>query len=114
MPAYKNWRRAWGSILATICTRSCCWLRESGGASSGIVIARGAFNIPRLVEAAVAAGAAVDTYKGVQVLQGKTKGQPSVAFLDSDTVVLGEPANVLAAVDRKATPGPVIPRLPQP
>jgi hypothetical protein len=80
---------------------------QAGGASTGIVMARGTFNVPRILEAALALGATVDTYKDVQILQGKAKGQPSVAFLDASTAILGEPANVRAAIDRKSAPAAI-------
>lgn len=74
------------------------------GSKSGIVLARGTFDVPRIVEAAVASGGTVATYKGVQIVQGKSKQQESVAFPDSTIAIAGDAANVRAAIDRKSAP----------
>jgi hypothetical protein len=72
--------------------------------NSGIILARGTFDVPRIVEAAVASGATVETYKGVQIIQGKPKGQEPLAFPDSTIAIAGDAASVRAAIDRKSAP----------
>lgn len=72
--------------------------------NSGIVLVRGTFDVPRIVEAANANGGTVETYKGVQIIQDKSINQGSVAFPDSTIAVLGNSADVRAAIDRKSAP----------
>jgi hypothetical protein len=73
--------------------------------NSGIVLVRGTFDVPRIVEAATANGGTVETYKGVQIIQDKSiVNQGSVAFPDSTIAILGSPADVRAAIDRKSAP----------
>jgi TonB family protein len=71
------------------------------GSNSGIVLARGTFDIPKILDAARAAGTAIDTYKGVSIVGDK---QGSIAFPDSTLAIAGDAGNVRAAIDRKSAP----------
>jgi len=71
------------------------------GFHSQIVLARGTFDIPKILEAAQASGAAVGTYKGVSMFGDK---QGSIAFPDSTLAIAGDADNVRAAIDRKSAP----------
>lgn len=67
-----------------------------------LFLARGTFDIPRIVEAATAAGADAETYQGVNVIaHGKDL---AIAFPDSTIAIAGEPPLVHAAIDRKSAP----------
>lgn len=79
------------------------------GTHSGVVLVRGAFDVPRIVEAARTDGQTVDTYKGVEVLHKDKQG--SIAFLDSTLAAAGDAADVLAVIDRKLAPSPINPDL---
>ena len=72
------------------------------GRNSGIILARGTFDVPKIVEAAVADGATIETYKGVSII-GKPK-QDAMAFPDSTLAIAGDDAGVRAAIDRKSAP----------
>src|SRR5580658_640339 len=84
-------------------------LREILVASSGqsssaqaIILARGAFDVPKIVEAVTADGATVETYKGVSIV--RRQKQDSLAFLDSTVAIMGDDAIVRAAIDPKTAP----------
>jgi len=72
------------------------------GGGSGIVLARGTFDVPKILEAATADGATIETYKGVPIIQ-KSKLE-SMAFPDSTLAIMGSDADVRAAIDRKSAP----------
>jgi len=72
------------------------------GGGSGIVLARGTFDVPKILEAATADGATIETYKGVPILQ-KSK-LDSMAFPDSTLAIMGSDADVRAVIDRKSAP----------
>lgn len=72
--------------------------------SGGIVIVRGNIDKNRIVEHGKAEGAALSSYKGVEILSGAAKksGQSGgVAFVGPDTLVAGNLTDLQAAVDRK-------------
>ncbi|HSW50656.1 MAG TPA: hypothetical protein VLH09_10800, partial [Bryobacteraceae bacterium] len=69
----------------------------------GLVLLKGAFDPARLSALAQKSGAAVQTYKGVQVMAGKQKTDGWFAFLDSATAALGDAASVRALIDRPAS-----------
>lgn len=71
---------------------------------SGLILLRGTFDVPRIIEAALADGAKVAGYKGVQVIQQKGMTQQAAAFPDSTTAIIGDTASVQAAIDRKSAP----------
>jgi TonB family protein len=64
-------------------------------------LARGTFDIPKILDAARAAGTTIETYKGVSIVGDK---QGSIAFPDSTLAIAGDAGNVRAAIDRKSAP----------
>jgi len=70
--------------------------------NSGIVLARGTFDIPKIMEAGRADGATIETYKGVSIIVRAARG--SLAFPDSTLAIVGSAADVRAAIDRKSAP----------
>jgi len=72
------------------------------GGSSGLVLVRGSFDIPKILEAARADGATTETYKGVTIILRAARG--SMAFPDSTVAIIGDAADVRAAIDRKSAP----------
>ena len=77
---------------------------ESGG-RSGLVLARGTFDVARIIEAALSQGQTAEVYKNVEILSGDPLGKQTLAFLDETLVVAGEPADVRAAIDRRSAAG---------
>jgi TonB family protein len=69
---------------------------------SGIFLARGTFDVPKILEAAKANGATVEAYKDVPIIQ-KSKGD-ALALPDSTLAIAGDVASVRAAIDRISTP----------
>jgi hypothetical protein len=73
----------------------------------GVLLARGVFDPSRIAAYAKQSGTVVQSYNGVQVMQGKQKTDPLIAFLDSSTVVVGDALSVQGVIDRGASgPGP--------
>jgi hypothetical protein len=70
---------------------------------AGLVVARGVFDPATIAAAALAAGAKSETYNGINILEDPKQAN-GVAFLDSTLVVVGDVANVKAAMDRKNSP----------
>jgi hypothetical protein len=77
------------------------------GNKTGLALALGAFDPAKIAAAAQSAGAVVETYGGVSVIEDP-KHQNGFALLDSTLVVAGDLANVKAAIDRRSG-GPTIP-----
>ena len=77
------------------------------GNKAGLALALGAFDLAKIAAAAQSAGAGVETYGGVAIVEDP-QHQNGFAFLDSTLVVAGDLANVKAAIDRRAG-GPTIP-----
>ncbi len=71
-----------------------------GPGKGGVVGVRGRFDVPRILAAAQARQAAVDSYRGATILPGRGHKPGGVAFLDSTLAVAGELASVKAAIDR--------------
>ena len=67
-----------------------------------IAMARGAFDVPKILETASADGNTTDTYKGVPMILRAARG--SMAFPDSTVAIIGEAADVRAAIDRLSAP----------
>ena len=67
-----------------------------------IAMARGAFDVPKILETARADGNTTDTYKGVPMILRAARG--SMAFPDSTVAIIGEAADVRAAIDRLSAP----------
>jgi TonB family protein len=72
------------------------------GNNSGIFLARGTFDVPKILEAARAEGSTIETYSGVSIAQ-KSKGD-SMALPDSTLAIEGDIASVRAAIDRMSAP----------
>jgi TonB family protein len=69
---------------------------------SGIILARGTFDVPRILAASENTGATTDTYKGVPVILRAARG--CLAFPNSTLAILGSEADVHAAIDRISAP----------
>ena len=84
-------------------------LASSGapGSKTGLALALGAFDPAKIAAAAQLAGAGVETYSGVSIIEDPQQ-LSGFAFLDSTLVVAGDVANVKAAIDRRSG-GPTIP-----
>ncbi len=78
---------------------SMSWFSEG---VAGIFLARGTFDVPKILEAAQASGATVETYKEVSIIQ-KSKGD-ALALPDSTLAIAGDIASVRAAIDRISAP----------
>jgi hypothetical protein len=78
------------------------------GNKNGLVLAVGTFDPAKIAAAAQLAGAGVETYGGVSIIENPQQ-QNGFAFLDSTLVVAGDLANVKAAIDRRANGAPSIP-----
>lgn len=73
----------------------------------GVLLARGVFDPSRIEALAKQSGAAVQSYKGVQVVVGKQKTDAWFAFLDASTAVMGDALSVRGVIDRGGGgPGP--------
>jgi hypothetical protein len=75
----------------------------AGGHPSGLVLVRGSFDATLIAAAARAKGLQPETYNGITVIDDKRQ-RGSVAFVAPDLAVVGSPAEVRAAVDRRGTP----------
>ena len=76
-------------------------MASAGGQNSGLVLVRGTFDVARIMSLAKTAGAAPESYQGIDVLAGKTPKSGWLAFLDASTAVAGDEQNVRAAIDRR-------------
>lgn len=79
-------------------------LATSGGKGSatGLVLARGTFNVGTLTAAAALAGAATETYKDITIVE-MPKASQGAAFLDPTLAVLGDVASIKGAIDRQSS-----------
>lgn len=69
---------------------------------SGLVLVRGNFDASKIAAFAKSQGAVSTLYKGVEVWQGpESKSEGAFAFVDSSIAILGNLAQVTAAIDRK-------------
>ena len=68
----------------------------------GVLLARGVFDPSRIAAFAKQSGTVVQSYNGVQVMMGKQKTEPWIAFLDASTAVVGDPLSVQGVIDRGA------------
>jgi hypothetical protein len=73
-----------------------------GKTPTGLVLARGNFDIAMISAAATAKGATIETYNGATIVEDP-KQMAGIAFLNSTLVVAGDIANVKAAIDRPST-----------
>jgi hypothetical protein len=75
---------------------------------TGLALARGTFDVVKIIAAATANGAATEAYGGVTILEDpKAKAPGGIAFLDGTIVVAGDLANVKAAIDRRSNAQPL-------
>jgi len=81
------------------------------GTDTWLMLARGTFDVARIVEAAVADGAAAGTYAGSQILDWSGSRHPSVAFTNDGVAVIGKPDSVRAALDHGSAPTAINPSL---
>jgi hypothetical protein len=72
----------------------------------GLGLARGTFDVPKITAAAVAQGAATETYNGITIIED-SKGTHGIAFLDSTIVAAGDVASVKGAIDRQRVAQPL-------
>jgi len=73
-----------------------------GKPDAGLVLVRGSFNASKIATFAKSQGAVPSLYKGVEVWQGpENKSDGAFAFMDSSIAILGNLAQVTAAIDRK-------------
>jgi hypothetical protein len=74
---------------------------------SGLLLGRGVFNPAMIVSTATSQGAVLTSYKGFTLIgpppSTSTTPQTSIAvsFLDGATAAMGDPASVMAVIDRK-------------
>jgi hypothetical protein len=72
----------------------------------GLGLARGMFDVPKIIAAATAHGAATETYNNITILE-EPKGKQGIAFLDPTIVAAGDIASVKGAIDRQRLPQPL-------
>ena len=77
------------------------------GNKTGLALALGTFDPTKITAAAQLAGAGIETYGGMSIIEDPQQRNGFV-FLDSTLVVAGDLASVKAAIDRRAG-GPTIP-----
>src|SRR5579884_3114466 len=74
------------------------------GADSGLVLARGSFDVARIGTAAQAHGATVSSFSGVPIIAHSNENRNhAIAFPDSSTAIMGNLATVQDAITRMKT-----------
>jgi hypothetical protein len=81
---------------------------SAAGNKTGLALALGTFDPVKIAAAAQSAGAGVETYGGVSIIEDPQQ-QNGLAFMNSSLVVAGDLANVKAAIDRGGNETPSIP-----
>lgn len=81
-------------------------LATTAASNTGLVLARGNFDIAKITAAASLKGAVSEAYSGVTILEDP-KQTHGVSFLDSTTAVAGDIASVKGAIDRQKNPQPL-------
>lgn len=84
--------------------------RDGNGRLQGLVLARGAFDVARIAQAARDQGGSVENYGGATVIVRPGK-RGAVAFVDGTVAVAGAADEVRAALDRRGSPAPIDPAL---
>ena len=74
-------------------------LAATSANNSGLVLGRGTFQVPQILAAAAAKGGTVTVYNTISIISGQGNG--AVAFLDGNTVAIGDLASVKGAIDRR-------------
>jgi len=69
---------------------------------TGLALARGNFDVAKIMAAAMTHGAVTEVYSGVTILQGPKKPEAGIAFLNATTVAAGDIASVKGAIDRQS------------
>ncbi len=79
------------------------------GSKTGLVLARGNFDVTKITAAATANGKSqVQTYNGATLLvPTDAKDNGAVAFLNGTIAIAGDAASVKAAIDRQTNPAPI-------
>jgi hypothetical protein len=75
---------------------------KQGGPNGALILGQGAFQPDKLSAAATLSGAAKVTYSGIDLFMGKgnNSGIQTLAFLNSNTVLIGDVAGLKSAIDR--------------
>jgi hypothetical protein len=73
---------------------------SAGPNAGGLIIGRGIFQTDKLATAAALAGAVKSTYSGIDLYASKDNKNNTLAFLNSSTVLIGEPALLRGAIDQ--------------
>jgi hypothetical protein len=83
------------------------------GQKSGLLLAKGSFNVSQLTDAIRQNGknVTVETYNGATLVTGGGKDNGAIAFLGVDIAIAGDPASVKAAVDRSSRTSSISPAL---
>jgi hypothetical protein len=69
---------------------------------TGLVLARGNFDIDKITKVATEKGASIETYNGATLVEDPQK-MVGIAFINSTLVAAGDIANLKAAIDRPST-----------
>jgi len=77
--------------------------------TDGIVLGRGTFDVPKLLEVLQADGGTIDAYKGVSIVY--QHNQQSIAFPNSTLAIFGDALQIKAAIDRLTAPATINPAL---
>lgn len=83
-------------------------------ASKFAILARGSFNASQIKATALAKGAVVQSYQGVDLIVPKSDAQPSgFAFLDGGVAVMGDLATLQQIIANRGVPSALDPQLQQ-
>jgi hypothetical protein len=74
---------------------------------TGLVAAKGSFDIPKISALAAQHGVVTELYNGYTILEDPKSQEHGIAFLDASTVVAGDLASVKGAIDRQKSPQPL-------
>ncbi|MBM3775152.1 MAG: hypothetical protein FJW37_08320 [Acidobacteria bacterium] len=84
---------------------------SNGQPGHPLMLARGAFDPRRIVEAAKSHGFTGETYKGVELLIHSRAHGGALAILDNSLAAFGSSDDVRAAIDRRSSPVSLAPQL---
>ena len=70
-------------------------------ASRWLVAAKGSFDLAKITQAVQAHGGTIQSFQGVNILGGKQTGDSNIAFLDSNSAVMGDLTSVQSAIGRR-------------
>ena len=83
------------------------------GPDKGLIVARGTFDVSRIVAAIKTQHAQTEQFMGVELLSGVDHHEGAIAFLDSTTAVMGTIDNVKGAIQRRRAGTVLDPRIAQ-